>query len=588
MSELRIIKPTEKILKTETSEPISVCAYCRVSTDETDQRNSLVSQKQFFESYFKKHRNWTNVGIFADEGISGTSLDKRDEFNKMVSLARRNGINLILTKEVSRFSRNVLDLLNIVEELRSKKVYIWFLSDDINTESADYRERLTQSATNAEIESLRTSRRVKWGQRQKMIEGTVFGRKEMFGYRIERDESGEQRFIVVEDEAEIIQKIFEWFSSGDGTHIIARRLESMGIKTLRYKNGWSNTVILRILRNEKYVGDLEQGKTYTPDPLTHKKKYNKGSEQRYYIENHHPESAIIDRETWNKVQALLKEKEPSEEVKAMHSNRYWTSGKIFCGLCGRRYVSLRKKQKNTPYKAWICLENHTRGTYKETEQNGETVRTGCNAKRVNDRVLKMAVHDILTEIIIPNQKEICNSILEERKKAKPKDHSRKIAAIQKKIEKKNAEISNLTRKFVSNAISDTAYNLAYNDIEKEIGVLNFQLSELATEYNFVETSSVLYDDYIEQINKIVSLTDEQLNEGLYERITKKIVVYPLNIIELHLSFMLKPIYLQYQTHGKGNDYNAVFTILTNTEFEKLKMGMPKNNHIDEDHEQEER
>src|SRR5699024_5392264 len=135
-------------------------------------------------------------------------------------------------------------------------VYIWFLSDDINTENPNSIQQLTETATSAQGESLRTSRRVVWGQQRQMEKGVVFGRKEMYGYRIEKDSEDIQHFVVVEDEAEIIKKIFEWFISGDGTTIIARRLENMGIKTLRYKNGWTNTVILRILRNEKYAGDL--------------------------------------------------------------------------------------------------------------------------------------------------------------------------------------------------------------------------------------------------------------------------------------------------------------------------------------------
>ena len=163
MAQIQIIEPNKTTLKTDDNKPHRVCAYCRVSTDDTDQKNSLETQKQFFARYFNLHSNWTNVGIFADEGLSGTSLEKRDDFNRMLFEARHGNIDIILTKEVSRFSRNVQHLLNIVEELRNKGVYIWFLSDDINTEKNDYREKLTQIATNAEQESLRTSRRVRWG-----------------------------------------------------------------------------------------------------------------------------------------------------------------------------------------------------------------------------------------------------------------------------------------------------------------------------------------------------------------------------------------------------------------------------------------
>ena len=231
MAITEVTQPTRKLLVSEDSLPHNVCAYCRVSTDERDQRNSLVSQQKFFETYFNRHPNWNNVRIFADEGLSGTSLEKRDQFNEMLALARVGGVDLILTKEVSRFSRNVQDLLNIVEELRDRGIYIWFLADDINTESNDYRERLIQVATNAEQESLRTSRRVRWGQQQQMERGRVFGRKEMFGYNIVTDDMNQQHFVIIPEEAEIVKKIFHWFSMGDGTYTIAKRLQQMGIKT---------------------------------------------------------------------------------------------------------------------------------------------------------------------------------------------------------------------------------------------------------------------------------------------------------------------------------------------------------------------
>lgn len=569
---LIIHEPDKRNFRIYSDEPLNVCAYCRVSTDDCDQKNSLETQKKFFEMYFHKHPNWENIGIFADEGISGTSLEKRDSFNRMVSIAKRGDIDIILTKEVSRFSRNVQHLLNVVEELRSKGVYIWFLSDDINTESNDYREKLTQIATNAEQESLRTSRRVKWGQQQKMQDGIVFGRKEMLGYNIIRDELGNQKLVIIEDEALIVRKIFQWFADGDGTYRIARKLENEGIKTKRYKNGWSNTVILRILRNEKYVGDLQQGKTYTPDPLNHKKKLNKGQSHLFYIRDHHPESAIIDRDTWNKAQQILKEREPSEDIKALYSNRYWTSGKIYCGDCGGRYVSYRKKQKSQIYKAWVCFENHQRGKSRTIidEETGESRTVGCNAVRVNDKVLKTAIYDIITSVLIPYKKEICDSILSEFKKSKKhNNNSRKIDSTNKKLASKEKELINLTRNFSSGLIPADAYQITVQAIKSEIDSLRSAIAALTAEKNSKDDETAIFKDYVAEIEKIVSLTDDDINDELFERITRKIVVYPDRILEFHLSFMPRPIYMQYTTSGRGDNYTAVFYILTKAEFEKL-------------------
>ncbi len=564
MPQTQIIKPIKKLLKIDDDEKHNVCAYCRVSTDETDQKNSLTSQKMFFSRYFEKRINWNNAGIFADEGISGTSLEKRDEFNRMISLAHKRKIDIILTKEVSRFSRNVRDLLNIVEELRKKEIYIWFLSDDINTENNDYRERLVEAATAAEKESLRTSRRVKWGQMQQMQRGVVFGRREMFGYNIIKNQQGIQSFETLPDEAEVIKDIFKWFADGDGTHIIARRLEAKGIKTKRFKNGWSNTVILRILRNEKYVGDLAQGKTYTPDPLTHKKKYNTGEAQMVYITDHHPESAIITRELWNKVQAMLKENEPECEIKVKYSNRYWASGKIFCSCCGSRYISYNKKQKYSSYKAWICFENHQRGREKEVMGAPEEgYKTGCNNKRVNDRVLKIALKDIITEIIEQNKCELTGMVdnLNLRR-----NNSAQIKSLKKKLASLKNELTVLTEKLISGIVSDDIYLSVKEDKESKISDIQNKISILRNSNSYEISKNALQSKY-EMLTKLLSMPDDEIGEELFARITKKIVVYPGNILEIHLSFMLRPIYLRYKTVGRGENYNAIFDVLSDEEIQ---------------------
>ncbi|MBR6557825.1 MAG: recombinase family protein [Clostridia bacterium] len=577
MGTTTVIEPAKRPLKTNDNEPHRVCAYCRVSTDESDQKNSLIAQKQFFARYFNSHKNWSNVGIFADEGLSGTSLEKRDGFIRMLHLARSGGIDIILTKEVSRFSRNVQHLLNIVEELRAKGVYIWFLSDDINTESNDYRERLTQIATNAEQESLRTSRRVKWGHQQQMELGTVFGRKEMYGYNIVKDELGIQHFEIVPEEAKVIKNMFEWFAAGEGTHRIARRLEQQGITTKRYKNGWSNTVILRILRNEKYVGDLAQGKTYTPNALTHKKKYNRGESHMFYIQDHHPESAIIDRELWNKVQTILEEKAPSEEIKAKHSNRYWTSGKVYCGLCGRRYVSYVKKQKNIPYRAWVCFENHQRGRYKQiTLDTGEITTVGCNALRVNDRVLKTAVHDIVADYLIPNKDIILAELQRDIEElSKPKDNTTKIAELEKAISKKQEQLAKLTQGWISGIVPESAYQATIVTVNDEFEQLQTELKNLQIS-DTTEAEIRIYEDYIKQLQEMVDLSADDLNDVYYERATKQIFVYPDNLLEFHLSFIPMPIYLQYKTTGRGEDYTAEFTVLSKEQFVEMLGKAPKN------------
>lgn len=561
---LTIIEPKEKTLKSDSEQTLKVCAYCRVSTSESDQKNSLKSQQIFFDNVFARHPNWINVGIFADEGISGTSLNKRDKFNEMIHRAENGEIDLIFTKEVSRFARNVKDLLNIVDKLKDKDVYVLFLTDNINTEENNYREKLSQVATNAEIESLRTSRRVQWGQAERMKQGVVFGRKEMFGYNIVKDKYGIQNFEIIEEEAKIVKKIFELFAEGYGTYKISKRLQEMGIKTKRYKNGWSNTVILRILRNEKYVGDLNQGKTYTPDALTHKKKYNYNNAPMYYIEKHHPESAIIDRNLWDKVQRILQEKAPDEETKAKHSNRYWCSGKIYCGECGARFISHRKKQKSGIYKSWVCYEHNQRGIEKTAIIEGKMEKVGCDNKPINDKILRQAIHDIITEIIIPNKKDICNQIITELQSMnKPASNIKRINSLNKKIEKTEADLIKLVIKYNNDKISEYEYKLASGLLKTQISELDKEKSILEMEerknFNYKELSN----EFIEKVNEIVNLSNDKINDDLYEKITKKIIVYPDKKLKIYLSFLPNPICMSYEASGKMETYNVKFTIINN-------------------------
>ena len=370
------IPPKKLDILDDTATKHKVFAYARVSTDKNDQRNSLVSQKRFFDMLKSEHDNWTSFELFTDEGISGTSLNRRDGFNEMIRRAKAGEADLIVTKEVSRFSRNLKDTVNIIDELDKLEIGVYFINNRIySRDESEYRQ-LCAISNAAQEESYNISDRVKFGQRVQMQRGVTFGRREMFGYRIHRDlDTLEQTYEIVEEEAEVIRKIFDWFVAGDGTHRIARRLEEQGIPTFRYSNGWSNTVILRLLRNEKYVGDLCQGKTFTPRMLDHKKKYNRGESFSCYIKDHH--EPIVTRGVWDRVQEILNEKAPSEEQKIKHSNRYWLSGKVFCGVCGNRYVSCTKKKKTCVHKSWVCFEAHTRGRYKEDTVDG--IPRGCNS-----------------------------------------------------------------------------------------------------------------------------------------------------------------------------------------------------------------
>ncbi|MBR4880802.1 MAG: recombinase family protein, partial [Clostridia bacterium] len=520
-----------------------------------------------FDREFERHPNWINKKIYYDEGISGTSLKKREDFNRMIEAAKAGKYQLIVTKDVSRFSRNVENAMSIIVDLQRRGVYIIFLNDQINTQRSEDRDRLTAALKHAESESLRLSNKVKWGQLVSMKEGVVFGRKDMFGYNIVKDEeTGIQRFVIIPGEADIIRRVFQMYANGMGTFKIAKQLEREGVPTKRYRNGWSNTVILRMLRNEKYVGDLCTGKTYTPDPLDHSKKYNRGESAMVVIRDHHPDEAIIDRELWDKVQKLLQENTTSDEAKAKHSNRYWCSGKVVCGECKERFVSRKKLLKNgSQYKAWVCWAAQQEGSIKElTLDNGETKAVGCNSHAVNDRVLRQGMYDIITDFIQPNLSSIQQqlaAIYAKRATAEDTDIKSKIAELTAKVDGRKQAKVNLAIKNASGMIDDATYEAACKTIDTEIAELVQEISKLSAFDNDSVEAITAYNSSIEQLNLIMDLRDEEINEAIYRRILDRIEVYNSNILKYYFSFLSKPIIMQYKTKGRGNNFRVEFTLL---------------------------
>ena len=561
---------------------LSVCAYCRVSTNKNDQVNSLGAQREFFNKYFSRHKNWVSKTIFYDEGISGTSLKKKDSFNNMIEQCKAGTYQLIITKDVTRFSRNVCDAMSIIMELKNRGVYILFLSDNINTQRNEDREKLTSALTQAESESLRLSRKVSWGQHAQMEKGVIFGRREMFGYQILRDGPyGQQTIKIIPEEAEIVKQVFQMYASGMGTFRIAKDLQQRGIQTKRFAKGWSNTVILRMLRNEKYVGDLYSGKTYTPDPLTHKKCLNRGESDMVKIRDHHPKEAIIDRELWEKVQMLLAQNAPSDEAKKKHSNRYWCSGKVFCGECGQRFVSHRKPLKNgTIHKSWVCWSAQQEGNRKEkTLDTGEKIIVGCDSHSVNDRILKTGMYDIIHGFIRPHFDSIREKLEEMYRNPKDSvDTQKEILECQTEIDKKNQVLARMLLLCAENKVPDETFAMARKEINGDIIQLKEKIRNLSSQNKDIAASQALYDAKLAELDRIMQLKDDpdgddlqrSIVENVYRSILDRIEVYNGQLLKFYFKFLSNPIILQYSTVGRGEGYQVHFEAIDDVTFEQLK------------------
>ena len=327
---------------------IRFACYCRVSTNKEDQANSFEAQQRFFRDYARQQPDWELYAIYADEGITGTATKKRTRFNEMIQDAYSGKFRMILTKEVSRFSRNILDTISYTRELRSIGVGVLFLTDRINTMEPESEMLLSFLATLAQEESRRTSTRVVWGQTRQMERGVVFGRS-MLGYDVKNGQ------LSVEPEgAELVRLIYHKYAvEQTGTTKIARFLTEGGYRTSGGSKNWTPGAVVKILKNEKYVGDLIQKKSYTPDYLTHQKRKNTGQVPLITIRNHH--EPIVSREIWNMAQSRLAANNKHNNTCAGRSNRYLFSGKIRCGVCGSVFVSRLKCRKDgTKVRRWRC------------------------------------------------------------------------------------------------------------------------------------------------------------------------------------------------------------------------------------------
>lgn len=501
---------------------------------------------------FKAKCNCIIFGYYLDEGITGTSTKKRENFRRMIIDAENGLIDLILTKEVSRFARNTVDTLTFTRELKKRGIYVIFLNDNINTQDNDGELRLSIMATIAQDESRKTSERVKWGQKRRMEQGVVFGR-DMLGYAVRGG-----KLYLNEDEAEIVRLIFHKFTNeGKGTHIIARELREAGIRPMRVKE-WSNTVILRLLRNEKYVGDLCQKKTYTPDYLSHEKRYNRGVEEKVYIRDHHPEIAIIDRDLWDRTQAELERRSPSPEMKARHSNRYWCSGKLWCGECGGHFISRSKPlSAGGNYRAWRCWEASKHGTPKK-DPYGNPV--GCVGKSINDRALRVLTAYAIN-LITMNKEQMKRDLMQSIKGV--------MLMPQKTVDKHKleTEIENLRKKKIK--IIDLAADgiISAADMKTQNEVYTAQIADLTTRLTEVENASTIQqseakrlEDYIKRIDTLLDVDPD--DDNTLKETLKKAVLYNDGMINIYLNYVPFGIRLWYKTSGK-----LEFFTVEATEFE---------------------
>ena len=508
---------------------ISVASYCRVSTDKDDQANSFAAQQRFFKEYIDRQPDWELYEVYADEGITGTSTKKRTNFNRMIHDAHMGKFKLIITKEVSRFSRNILDTISFTRELKSLGVGVLFMNDGISTLEPDAELRLSIMGSIAQEESRKTSIRVKWGQTRQMERGVVFGRS-MLGYDVK-----DGKLSINPEGAEIARLIFHKYAvEKKGTTVIARELREAGYKTYQGSTNWSNSHIVKILKNEKYVGDLTQKKTFTPDYLTHAKKYNHGEEEMITITNHH--EPIISREIWNMTQAELQKRNRHGELGAGHSNRYVFSGKIKCGECGYSFVSRYKKRKNgTKYRKWGCL---TAPGHHTGRVDAEGNPMGCNIGRmlrdeVAMEILRQGIQYLQmdTDWIIRNVSALALEAIREGETESADTEDRLQYQIDRLIKKKETVLD----AFFSQTVTKEEMRLMNERYDQELAALDQRMQAVREKQKLCYDASSLADNVRQKVKAIVC--GETDSEVFYKNILDHMTVYRGGRVELRLNLL---------------------------------------------------
>ena len=338
--------------------PKRVAAYCRVSTDREEQEHSFETQKAMYTEMIMMKPTWQMAGIYADEGITGTVAKKRPGFMKMIEDCRKGKIDMIVTKSVSRFSRNNLDCLMYVRELKQLGIPIIFEKEGINTIQVSSELLLTLFGALSQAESESISMNVKLGIRQSLKNGNVrFSYKTFLGYRKGAD--GQPK--IVPEQADIVRRIYNDFLAGATYLEIAKRLTEENVPTMGGGNRWFSERIKSILKNEKYKGDALLQKTYITDPISKRVKKNNGELPMYYVENSHP--AIIERRIFDRVQEEIARRAGKKKVKqtgtktelGRYSGKYALTELLYCGECGTPYRRCTWSRDGKKKIVWRCV-----------------------------------------------------------------------------------------------------------------------------------------------------------------------------------------------------------------------------------------
>ena len=412
-----VIPAKPQMNKLSVKRQLRVAAYCRVSTEEEEQQSSYEAQCTYYTDKIMTNPEWTMAGIFADEGITGTSTKKRDDFNRMIRKCRQKKIDLILTKSISRFARNTLDSLKYIRALKELGIGIIFEKENINTLEMDTELIITFMSAFAQSESESISANVRWGKRQAMKEGkTSVNFKKLYGYFL--DSEGNPR--VDSDQAEVIRGMYNRYLQGASLRMIRQELEAEGMPNPAGREKWGIDQIRNILSNEKYCGDVLMQKTFIQDCISKKVVKNTGQLPMYLIQNNH--TAIVSREVYQAVQAekarrsasASPSKKTSSTGRTCYASKFALSERLVCGECGTLYRRCTWKRNGKTRIVWRCVSRLDYGTkycHQSPTMDEEPLQRAIMAAISSVMAPKEKINGLITDAALEETGKLPNSAM---------------------------------------------------------------------------------------------------------------------------------------------------------------------------------
>ena len=543
-----------QILKTKSIYDIElrVAYYARVSTDKEEQKNSIINQRSHFEEMIANNKKWKLCGGYVDDGISGIHAEKREEFQRMLQDARDGKIDLIITKEISRFARNTLDSIQYTRELLSYGVCVWFQNDNINTIDDDSEFRLTIMAGVAQDEVRKLSSRVRFGHAQSIKNGVVLGNSHIYGYNKEKG-----RLTVNVEEAAMVRIIFNKYATGDwSTPKLENHLFELGYRN--YKGGKiSRGVIQHIITNPKYKGYYAGGKVKIIDMFTKKQEFIPEEDWTMFKDDGSRVPAIVDETTWELANKLFRERSDAiKKRRTSFKNGNTFTGKIFCGNDNAVYWMKQHHVRGKEDVKWVCSHRIKNGA------------ASCNSFGVAESELKSMLASIIrdysakaddvTKLYVNIYK---NTIV---KRPDPLEEITRNEKLLKTLRNKMEKILDYN---LSGVISDAEFTRRNKEYARQADELENQIEQLKHK---PDTDEIINDKLKKATNLLKNHNDisaDDINRSLVEEFIEKIVIYPEGNRKARIEFHLKTGCMKMIKFDKSmcRSGNIFFTIYPPTE-----------------------